>query len=458
MKNKILQLTFFILFFQCPLFSQWDISGISIIPNGHRVWSMEAAPDGSIWVASTLDNFNLPDNVPPVALRSNDGGLTWTETILAQGAGDIATAIAPIDEMTAFVSLNLKGLVKTTDGGQTYNNVDSYGYEYSLLTHFFNEEDGFAMGANATDTVFTYSVTEDGGDSWVHFGGDDWTQPEGFSLFDYVDEENIPLNFTISSLYDTRGNTIVRGTTQGTYLISTDKGYNWERVVTPLQELGYWASSITLTEDNHVMVAGSYNGFNNNPTLTYTTTDGGDTWIEGSPNIENAAIHYIPETDSIFIISGHNNFGAGLYGTAISYNNGADWENIGEQRILSLTFSDRNTGYGACCQNGIWGSAAGQVFKWNFALPTGTSDIISGDYLQIYPNPATDIIQLKVNSLSNLDKGILEIISSTGQVVYQKTQSFETDITQDISDLPKGIYLLRIRADEKSLSKKFIKI
>ena len=459
MKNKILQLTLILLLSHCSLLAQWDFLGLGILPNGHRVWSMEAAPDGSIWVASTLDNFNLPDNVSPVSLRSNDGGQTWTETVLTQGAGQVAQSIAPVDEMTAYVSLTNGGLVKTIDGGQTYENVDSYDLPFNAITHFFNEEEGIVFGAmNNTDSLWTISLTEDGGTSWTHIGGNEWVAPEGYSLYELVTGDNHPALFSVSSLYDIRGNTIVMGSLQGDYIISTDKGYNWTRKTTPLRELGYWASSITVTEDNHVMVAGNYDGVDLNSTKTFTTVDDGETWIEGAPNIENAAIHYIPETDSIFIISGHNNFGGGFYGTAISYNNGADWENIGEERILSLTFSDRNTGYGACCQNGIWASAAGQVFKWNFALPTRTSDIISQDHLQLYPNPASNIIQLRVNTSANIEKGILEIISSTGKLVYQEKKSFSTDIRLDISDLPKGIYLVRIRTNEKSLSKKFIKI
>ena len=458
MKTKFLPLLLSLFFFQTSLFAQWDFLGNHILPDGHRVWSMEVAPDGSLWVISTLDNFNLPENVSPVAFRSVDEGETWTQTVLTQGAEQIGACIAPVDAETAFVSLRAGGMAKTTDGGLTYNPVTSYTPNINFYCHFFNAEEGIAMGVmNVGDLNSIISVTQDGGETWLDFGGADWTAPAGYSLYEAIAGDYISSLFTLSSLFDVRGNTIVAGTSGGDYVISTDKGHNWVRVETPLRELGYWASSVTVTENNEVMVGGNYTGSGNGtePTKIFTTRDNGDTWIAGSPGIENAAVHYLPETDSVFIISGHNNFGGGLFGTAITYNYGADWEKIGSERILALTFRDAQTGYGTCCDNG-WITANGQIYKWNYDLPTSLPAIISDARLQIYPNPATNFLQIRVDA-ADFSEGTLEIISARGEIVLQRRQNFNSDLQQDISQLPKGIYLLRLQTEGKSLTKKFIK-
>jgi hypothetical protein len=99
-----------------------------------------------------------------------------------------------------------------------------------------------------------------------------------------------------------------------------------------------------------------------------------------------------------------------------------------------------------------------RFFEENYRKNLSLKFIHINNVTHLYPNPATDVIQLHVNSLSNINEGIVEIVSSTGKIVQQEKKTFIGDIQQDISDLPKGIYLLRIRANDKSLSKKFIKL
>jgi len=59
----------------------------------------------------------------------------------------------------------------------------------------------------------------------------------------------------------------------------------------------------------------------------------------------------------------------------------------------------------------------------------------------IYPNPVKDILHISFQN-KNPETTDLKITSMTGQVVYQKDTSLNTDLTLNLNYLPKGIYFL----------------
>ena len=73
----------------------------------------------------------------------------------------------------------------------------------------------------------------------------------------------------------------------------------------------------------------------------------------------------------------------------------------------------------------------------------------SSTELSIYPNPTSDIINVK----SSQEINSLEILDFTGKSVLIKKKSNTIDVQQ----LPKGIYLLKVTTDQKSTVQKFIK-
>jgi len=72
--------------------------------------------------------------------------------------------------------------------------------------------------------------------------------------------------------------------------------------------------------------------------------------------------------------------------------------------------------------------------------------------VNIFPNPATENINVETNSKTELS---LEIINLLGQRIT--SISFKEKTTVDISYFSKGIYILKIKSDNETLIKRFIK-
>ena len=92
------------------------------------------------------------------------------------------------------------------------------------------------------------------------------------------------------------------------------------------------------------------------------------------------------------------------------------------------------------------------VFNEN-GIKTGLSDRLSdsSDDFTVYPNPAKDLI-----SIEGMSTRIVQIFNSSGQIVKNlEAQGMPANV--DISNLPEGIYTVRIRTKDKVVSKKFIK-
>ncbi len=450
----------FILFFSFLLFNinlsaQWESLGDDLIPQNHRVWSIKMAPDYSIWAISTFDAFPPVNQVPKVH-RSVDDGVTWINTEIQEGVSTYGWDISPIDSMNAFIALDAAGLFQTTNGGQSWNKVEAYS-NVCYAIHFFNDEEGWVLGYDSSNSP-VMSLTSDGGGSWTHVGGQSWDQPAGTSLPSKDPAEFLPaFLYSVNSSYDYSDESIIIGTFKGTYWLSTDKGYNWSRHDTPLVGLGLMATNVAMKDENTFMVAGDKElaTFNNVAAVNFTTTDGGDNWVGGNSGVTAAATHYIPESDGIFIMVGHNNFGWGSEGTAVTYDYGENWEIIDYTSLISIDFIDKENGVGACCNN-VWPTANGQIHKWNFDL-TPTFELSNSNMIDLMPNPVSDILTVEMNEQFGIGKLQFDVVSANGQIVKSLKHPNSNKIEIETSNLSNGFYILKIYGNGKMTAKKFIK-
>lgn len=76
--------------------------------------------------------------------------------------------------------------------------------------------------------------------------------------------------------------------------------------------------------------------------------------------------------------------------------------------------------------------------------------------LQIYPNPAQEYITLKRETSAQAPFGIL-IINTSGQIIRNLKQVSESELRIDVTKLPPGMYILRIRDEQSGYSQVFIK-
>jgi hypothetical protein len=79
---------------------------------------------------------------------------------------------------------------------------------------------------------------------------------------------------------------------------------------------------------------------------------------------------------------------------------------------------------------------------------TGINEIISNDFVKIFPNPANNKISIQYKENNNYQIKILNIMGET--VLITKTKEI------DISSLPNGTYFLNFETDKFLTTKKII--
>ena len=438
-------------------FAQWTSLGENIIPDPYRTWSVKMAEDNSMWLVSTYDAIPPPNWATPKVHLSVSNGESWTTSDIDFGEGLIGNDIAPIDGQTAFLALStLGGLHKTTDGAQSWTPVVTYPY-WPLAVHFFNGNEGWVFGRDS-NSAMVLSVTADGGDTWTHLGGVNWDQPPGTSL-PSQDAPHTPVgSYFARSFYDYTAESIIFGSGDGSVWLSNDKGYNWERITTPLGGLNRTASNVSIKNSSTFMVVsdtetGTYNAL---PTKSFATYDGGQTWIEGSPGVTAGATHYIPGTFGAFVVAGHNDFGSGPYGSAVTTDLGETWEYLGADRILAIDFNSAGAGIGACCNNN-WFTAKGQVFLWDQLIPTREIATPYEQPFDVFPNPASE--ELQVQFAPSLLSGAVEvqILQVDGSVLQTYHGIQDQALTIQLAGFSPGIYLVRLSDDKGAWVQRFVK-
>ena len=80
------------------------------------------------------------------------------------------------------------------------------------------------------------------------------------------------------------------------------------------------------------------------------------------------------------------------------------------------------------------------------------NNLIAENSLQIFPNPVDDILNIIFKNSTNIKS--LTVIDVTGRtILYSETNNVSLNVT----NLPKGLYLLSVKTEKGALTKKFIK-
>jgi len=78
-------------------------------------------------------------------------------------------------------------------------------------------------------------------------------------------------------------------------------------------------------------------------------------------------------------------------------------------------------------------------------------------HLNIIPTLAHDVIQISLSNFENSNAQVI-IRNSVGAVMQHKTASHQSNLLEDISSLPQGIYVIEIADDQKRAVGKFVKM
>lgn len=87
---------------------------------------------------------------------------------------------------------------------------------------------------------------------------------------------------------------------------------------------------------------------------------------------------------------------------------------------------------------------------------TDVRDMIFKNKIIIYPNPCTNYFT--INLISNIQNYLNYILFNQVGLKIKEDYVYNNEILVDISDLPKGIYILKLKLDKYFLTKKIIKL
>lgn len=249
--------------------------------NGGINWQQQFQPVGSSWLRCVgfLDSvtgfIGIYDSTfgNAALLRTSNGGLNWLKVtnIPAPKPKGLCGINVVKNTNVMYAVGRIEGpaiVIKTTNAGASWANIDISLYATRLIDcYFFSPDSGFVVGANGgpgwaqTNAVILF--TSDGGASWIYRVNSPVLNEQFWKINFYSPTGGVAsLNIARDSLF---------------FFKTTNGGVNWVRKSFPLASGTYFTQGIGFINENTGWLGGDlYN------TVTYETTNGGNSWT-GNP-------------------------------------------------------------------------------------------------------------------------------------------------------------------------------
>jgi photosystem II stability/assembly factor-like uncharacterized protein len=280
------------------------------------IWALPVDATGAI-----VDGFS----------KSLDGGATWFPGTFNAGTG--LSQLFAFDANVCWAVFNTgatQGIYKTTNSGSTWaKQGTAFGASsFADILHFFNADDGLAMG-DPIGGYFEIYYTVNGGSTWTR-----------------VPSINIPApvsgEYGITGNYDAVGDDIWFGTNKGRVYHSIDKGLHWTVALTSFGA----AETVepAFSDAMNGIVYRSYLDIGIETALN-VTHDGGATWeiLNVTGPMYARYITYVPGTTATFVGS---SAAAGANGISYTTDGGITWAPITEgYNFMATTWLDNATGW-----------------------------------------------------------------------------------------------------------------
>lgn len=266
--------------------------------------------------------------------RTDDRGVTWKD--ISTNQETVIEGISFINSDTGYVSLRSMGdttindLEVTYDGGKHWNIIPISMHGYLSDIHFFNFHDAVAVFTDRTNGKKIIYTTNDGANTWHNSGV-------------HIMYNGINWNIFYSS------ETLFAGEQDNNRLLkSTDKGYSWNQIIIPVQDL----SGVNIIDSMNFFVE----GWNGDSLKTFRTFNGGATWTEMSDSFNYSFYHVFSDKLRGIAVS-HSPFNpyfssndSIVYKYYSTSDGGTNWTQIGEsnqENYFNSTwqFPSDNVGY-----------------------------------------------------------------------------------------------------------------
>ncbi len=362
-----------------------------------------------------------------ILLKTSDAGSTWQE--VAVGAIETlnnqdwkATDIQFFTELHGRMVLGeWQGMVETFDGGLTWTSMTpaSSGFCRFGSIYYFDADHGLAGGAGCFESAIIDKFDTDSWSTTTVPSAADWDGTNDLVRnMDFFDLDN--------GLACTDGGRILR---------TTDGGVNWDSIPHPQAEVQF-TDVAYLTADS---VYASYillGGFG-----TYISIDGGLSW---DLDWETATFYY-PSMYAAHVNGNGTPFFGGLNGndqtTGVIFDKPVEFWNYQsiEQPIHDIdSHSDSIT---------FLVGDSGAVYVNINPLLLGLDELNPTVQLHVYPNPATDWINISVNARANEVQDV-RLFDMSGKEIDIDFTSTDYGIPVMLSDIPVGQYLIEVRTNE----------
>jgi len=220
--------------------------------------------------------------------KTTNGGTNWNYQTIAPDL--ILTSVCFVNQTTGYISATSGKWFKTTDAGNTFTMNSNAGYAGSLMDIFFiNPDIGWCVGGNGSGSNFV-SRTNNGGLDWnvqrtfseqntpftVFFlnadtgftdcGNKIWLTTNGGTNWNIQYDPN-----TYITHFYFKNNTGYAVGTNSTILKSTNHGFNWSTLVSPISNRTLWQSYFL--DENTGWIVGDSG-------LILYTTNGGSNFVQ----------------------------------------------------------------------------------------------------------------------------------------------------------------------------------
>lgn len=429
-----LRLLFFFFFLSSIVQAQFWTENASGFPLTSTGLSKIHIVDDNIAWATGYNGLDPTLNVQRFSTTS-DGGSTWTAGTINVGAASLGISnISGVSATTAYVAVHPRvagqqgGVWQTTDTGATWSRQASASFNntssFANVVHFFNANDGVAIGDPAGGFWEIYTTTNGG------------------ATYNRVASASIPVaqsNETgYLAQYTHLGNNIWFTTSNGRVYHSVNKGANWSVFQSPLSDFG----GTTLSGDITFSTA-TKGIIQDNSGNLFITQNAGAAWspINHTGTTYGGAIAYIPGSTRLVSTGGDS----ALAGTSYSIDDGLTWITVSTDQHVDVAFLDQDTGYSGGFSTL---STLDGVFVYSDAVLSMYDQLASLKFA-LYPNPATEFINILSDKL--IEK--VEIYDLNGRLL--KNSNKVQNIC--ISALETGTYLIKVTINGNAITEQFFK-
>ncbi len=366
-----------------------------------------------------------------ILLKTVDGGQTWNELnysgVTYMPGGEHIVNLDFVTENIGFMTVGpYSGSFKTINGGTTWTAITGLNTCYNQGMYFFDENNGFIGGAGCFQGELIDQLIAG---SWTSatVNTSTWDAQNSVVDIDFFDANN--------GLAASRSGYILR---------TIDGGQNWDTIPASL-EMNPLTSVIII---NSTLAYAGYESSNTGFGL-YISFDGGLTWEEDI----NSATFLYPDFMSL-----HQSGDGTVYsgGNSSSMTSGVIFDSPGDgiswnYAIVDFQINDISS-HSDTIAFGIGDNGYIVVNQDWTSLGISTNEL-SSDKLEIFPNPVTNELNFKNTEELMVENAHIKIFSMTGELVH--AENFHSQII--LEKLKSGIYLVKIESENGTITRKLIK-